>query len=150
MRFLDDELTVIVLMNACGNAAEVSLHIAGMYLPDLTMRSILSVTDPEPELTRQLKECLFDLAEKRDSMLFTPRLREELNKSKDPMVDLRKRLKDLKSFTYVTTEKALSSNIDSAVVRSCSYRLESNDDVRFFTFELTADNRVAWCQSASD
>ena len=149
-RFLDDELTVIVLANACGKAADISLHIAGMYIPNLTLSSIKEGADPEPELTQRLKECLFDLAEKRDSVLIQPLFRKELNKTDEPMADLQKRLKNLKSFTFVTTENPLSSNLDNATVRSCSYKLTSGDDVRFYTFELTADNRVAWCHSVSD
>jgi CubicO group peptidase (beta-lactamase class C family) len=151
-RFLDDRLTVIVLINGRGNAFDIALHIAGMYLPGLTLSSIKPPRDPEPELTQRLKKCLFDLAQTRDSEFILPQVREEYAKSDGRIADLQKRLKQLMSFTYVSTEKALASAPDvlHGVTRACSYRMVSADDTRFYIFELTADNRVARLLSVAD
>ena len=90
-----------------------------------------------------------------DSALITPEFREDYAKFKSLGADLPKRLSNLKSFTYVTTEKpsAYGPNPLAGVTRFCSYKLVSTDETdetRFYTFELTADNHVAWYLSLSD
>ncbi len=152
MRLLDDRLTVIVLMNGRGKAFDMALHIAGMYLPGLTLSSIKPPRDPEPELTQRLKQCLFDLAENRNSEFILPQVREECAKSDSCIPDLQRRLKHLKSFAYVSTEKALAPAPDRlhGVTRNCSYKMVSDGDTRFYIFELTADNQVARLLSVAD
>ena len=151
-RLLDDRLTVIVLMNGPGSAGDVALHIGGLYLPGLTLSSIKPQRDPHPELTRRLKQCLFDLAEKRDSELITPQFRENYAQSKNRVADLQKRLKALKSFTYVTSEEVSASRRDflPGVTHLCCYKMDTGDDTRFYTFELTEENQVAWYHSSTD
>jgi hypothetical protein len=121
-------------------------------LPGLTLSSIKLPRDPEPELTQRLKNCLIDLAEKGDSELLLPRFREECAKSNGHVADIRKRLMNLKSFSYVTTEDVLASDRDglSGVTRKRTCKLENGERTRFYIFELTADNRVAWCHSVAD
>jgi hypothetical protein len=134
------------------SARDVALHIGGLYIPGLTLSSMKPQRDPDPEMAQRLKQCLFDLAEKRDSALITPEFREAYAKFRNLGADLPKRLSNLKSFTYVTTEKpsAYGPNPLAGVTRFCSYKLVSADVTRFYTFELTADNRVAWYLSLSD
>src|SRR5690242_19646229 len=57
-RFIDDHLTVIVLMNGPGDPPSVTMQVAGQYIPGLTLESLSPSTDPNPELTRSLKGCL--------------------------------------------------------------------------------------------
>ncbi len=151
-RFLSDRLTVIVLMNGPGNAGDVALHIGGLYIPGLTLSSIKPLRDPDPDMTQRLKQCLFDLAERRDSALIMPEFRQDYAKYKWLGADLPERLSNLKSFTYVTTEKptVYGPNPLPGVTRFCSYKLVSGDETRFYTFQLTADNHVAWYLSLSD
>ena len=108
--------------------------------------------DPDPDMTQRLKQCLFDLAQTRDSALMTPEFREDYAKFKYLGADLPNWLSNLKSFTYVITEKpsAYGPNPLAGVTRFCSYKLVSADETRFYTFELTADNHVAWYLSLSD
>jgi CubicO group peptidase (beta-lactamase class C family) len=150
IRFLDDHLTVIVLTNGPGDAAGMALHIAGLYLPGLTLSSFKPGRDPEPALTRSLKQCLLDLAEKGDSVLVVPQFREECAKSKSRIADIRRNLENLKAFDYIGREDVKTGDWLPGVTRLCSYRVTNDQGTRFYTFELTRDNRVVWCHSTND
>jgi CubicO group peptidase (beta-lactamase class C family) len=153
-RFVQDKLTVIVLMNANANPVGMANGIAAHYLPGLTVASIKPPKrDPDPELTQRLKQSLFDLAENRKSDLVTSEFREDYAKSRDRAEALKKRLTNLKSFTFVTCEQPSKTQADRLgvpVARVCSYRAVMPDETRFYTFELTADSKVAWYQSSAE
>jgi len=153
VRLIQDQLTVIVLMNGPGNSGEIAMHVAGEYLPGLTLASVKPQPDPHPALSARLKQCLFDLAEKRDSQGITAEFRENYANSRNRVRELQRRLKALQSFTFVTTEDPPRSRRDRLgvpVSRLCSYKLLSGDETRFYTFELTADDQVAWYQSSAE
>jgi D-alanyl-D-alanine carboxypeptidase len=153
-RFIQDKLTVVVLMNAGADPEGMAHGIAAHYLPGLTLASMKPPKrDPDPELTQRLKQSLLDLAEKKDSGLITSEFREEYAKSRNRADTLKKRLANLKSFTFVTCEQPSKTRLDRfgvPVARVCSYRAVMPDEIRFYTFELTADSKVAWYQSSTE
>jgi D-alanyl-D-alanine carboxypeptidase len=153
-RFVQDKLTVIVLLNAGSEPDAIAHGIASHYLPGLTLASIKPPrNDPDPDLTKRLKQTLFDLAEKKDSDLITSEFREDYARSRNRAETLKKRLTSLKSFTFVTSDpppKSRPQRLGVPVVRVCSYRAVMPDETRFYTFELTADSKVAWYQSSAE
>jgi D-alanyl-D-alanine carboxypeptidase len=153
-RFVEDKLTVIVLMNAGGDSASVAHGIAGHYLPGLTLSSIKPPKkDPDPELTQRLKQALTDLAEKKDSDLITSGFREDYARSTRRAESLKERLAKMKSFTFVTCDpppKSRPERFGVPIARVCAYKMVAPDETRFYRFELAADNRVAWYQSSAE
>ena len=64
-RYVDDEMTVIVLTNlrSGGNAGEIAEGIAGLYNPNYRSRANLPAqTDPDPKRSEQLRSLLVSLA----------------------------------------------------------------------------------------
>src|SRR5687767_236657 len=103
-RFVDDKLTVIVLMNSGrSDARTLANAIAGHYLPGVTLASVKPPKkDPDPELTTRLKQSLFDLVENKASDAIVPQFREDYARSTNRVTALKQRLENLKSFTFVT------------------------------------------------
>lgn len=151
-RFVQDKLTVMVLLNAGGASEGIAHGIAGHYLPGLTLASIEPPkSDPDPELTERLKQALFDLAGKKESELITQEFRDDYARSRNRAESLRRRLDALKTFTFVTNDpppKSPRFGVPIAGVRA--YKLVTGEETRFYTFELTADNKVAWYQSSAE
>jgi D-alanyl-D-alanine carboxypeptidase len=153
-RFVEDTLTVIVLMNGGADPGSVAHGVAGQYLPGLTLASIKPPKkDPDPDLTDRLKQSLFHLAEKKDSDLITSGFREDYWRSGNRAESLKKRLAEMKSFTFVTcdqTPKGRPDRFGVPIARVCAYKLVTPEETRFYTFELTRDNQVAWYQSSAE
>jgi D-alanyl-D-alanine carboxypeptidase len=154
-RFVDDKLTVIVLMNSGRSDAQtLARAIAGHYLPGVTLASIKPPKkDPDPELTARLKQSLFDLVENKRSDVIIPQFLENYAKSTNRVVALKQRLSNLKSFVFVTDDKPPRGRNDRfgvLVARLASYKLVTPTETRFYTFELTPDNKVAWYQSSEN
>jgi D-alanyl-D-alanine carboxypeptidase len=154
-RFVDDKLTVIVLMNSMrADAQSVAKGIAGYYLPGVTLASVKPPKkDPDPDLSARLKQALFDLADGKSSEIITAEFREDYARSTNRVAALKQRLKDLKAFTFVTFDKPSKTRFDRfgvPIARLLSYKLVTPAETRFYTFELTPDNRVAWYQSSAD
>jgi CubicO group peptidase (beta-lactamase class C family) len=56
-RFVDDKLTVIALLNLdSGNAERVAMKVAEIVLPALVSAPLQALQDPDPALTKRLKE----------------------------------------------------------------------------------------------
>lgn len=56
-RFIDDELTVIVLTNAdSGNAEQIARGIAGYFVPALAEKPLEPIADTDPHTTTKLRE----------------------------------------------------------------------------------------------
>jgi D-alanyl-D-alanine carboxypeptidase len=146
LRLIDDELTVVVLMNGGGISPQtVASGIAARYVPDLSLASITSSTDPHPELSARLKRCLSELAEKKDSEILTDGFRQNFSRSRRRHGMLKEDLKDLKDFTFVLSEKpeVEVEEFGAQVARVASYKVTSGENrVRFYTFALTSDNKV--------
>ena len=152
-RFVQDKLTVIVLLNAGADSAIIAHGIAGHYLPGLTLSSIKPPkSDPDPELTQRLKKALVDLADKKESDLITREFRDDYATG-NRAESLRKRLEQLKSFMFVTSDpppKSQPVRLGVPIAGLRVYKLVTPEETRFYTFELTQDNKVAWYQSSAE
>jgi penicillin V acylase-like amidase (Ntn superfamily) len=85
--------------------------------------------------------------------LITPQFRANYATYRNRADDLDKRLKEMTSFTYLTNEQPSPfqrERLGVPVTRLCCYRMVSDNDTRFYTFELTEENKVAWYQSSAD
>jgi len=150
LRLVEDKLTVIVLMNGPGNSAAVSQGVADQYLPGLLLASIKSKPDPDPALTERLKQCLRDLATTKDSSIITAEFREDYARARGRAESLSERLKEMKSFTFVISDPAPAGRerLGVLVSRLVHYKLTGAKETRFYTFDLTADGKVASYQSS--
>jgi D-alanyl-D-alanine carboxypeptidase len=148
-RFVDDHLTVIVLMNTGGNANRIATLVAGQYIPGLTIDSIAAQKDPNPELSQQIKQCILELADKKDSALITPEFRKSFANSRRRFAALQNDTRDMKSFSFVAAEKASAPRrLGVPVAQLRFYKIETAEDPRFYAVELTEDNHVAWVDFA--
>jgi CubicO group peptidase (beta-lactamase class C family) len=153
MRFLEDRLTVIVLMNGPANPESIAMGLAGRFLPGLTLSSRPAKPDPDPKLTQRLKQCLTELAEKQDSPLVTAEFRANYATTGNRAKSLKARLDELKSFSYVdheTPPAARRDRLGTKVHEIRYYKMVTAKETRFYTFELTADGKVAYYQSSAD
>jgi len=150
LRLLDDKLTVIALMNGAGNPSVVARGVANLYIPELLPGSIKPKPDADPALTKRLIECLRELAATKDSPLITPEFREEYATARGRAESLAERLKEMKSFTFVANDPAPPGweRLGVAVSRFAYYKLIGTKETRYYTFELTADGKVASYQSS--
>ncbi len=153
LRLVQDKLTVIVLANTGANPQAIATSVAGCYIPGLTLSTAKAQPDTAPKLSERLKQCLFDMAEKKDSEILTPEFREDFSKSRRRHAALQKDLKAMKSFTFIIEEKPAPSQSEVErvpVKRLRSYKLETAEETRYYIFSLTADNRVALVQASDD
>lgn len=153
LRLIKDKLTVIVLANAGANPQGIATSVAGQYLAGLTFSSIKAQADTEPELSARLKQCLAEMAETKDSEILTSEFRENFSRSRRRYAALQKDMKGLKSFMFILEEKPEAGQRDgerAPVKRLRSYKLVTGDETRYYTFALTADNRVARVEGTDD
>lgn len=149
LRLVEDKLTVIVLANTGANPQGIAAGVAGHFIPGLTLNSIKPQTDSEPELSARLKQCLLELAEKKDSEMLTPEFRENWSRSRRRHATLQKDTRELKSFAFIVDEAPDAGQREVqgvTVARLRSYRLSTREETRYYTFSITADNRVAMLQ----
>ena len=143
-RFVDDRLTVVVLMNGPGNPQRLAIQVGGKFIPGLTIDSIAAQKDPNLELSARLKGCLIELASKRDSPLLTSEFRENFSNSRRRFAALQNDTRDMKSFTFVMSEApAVTRRQGVQVERVCYYRIDTSEEPHFYAIELTKDNQVA-------
>ncbi len=148
-RFLDDRLTVIVLMNGPGGPDRLAIQIAGHFIPGLTIGSMTPQKDPNPELSSRLKDCLLELASKKDSALLTAEFRTSFSNSQRRFAALQNDTREMKSFTFVTSESPSTPRRQGVPIeRVCYYKIGTSEDPRFYTIELTKDNQVGWVDFA--
>jgi len=157
MRFLDDKLTVIVLANQrAANPENVAVGAAGLYIRNMNLAALQAKTDPDPALTKKLKDFLFELAGKKDSPLLTPQFRADYAQSSTRASSLAARLKEMKAFTFLDCDDVAERGIerlDVPVSRICYFKMIAGDPAtagRFYTFYLTADSKVAFYQSSTE
>jgi hypothetical protein len=145
LRLVDDKLTVIVLQNGNSISPQTMAEgVAARYLPELSLASITPGADPNPELSARLRRCLAELVEKRDSEILTEAFRSNFSRSRRRHAAVQEDLKDLKEFTFLVSEKPdTSAEGSDPVARLVSYKLGTAKGPRFYTFGLTADNKVA-------
>ena len=141
LRLLDDKLTVIVLMNAGSSPETIARGVAGQYVNGLTLATIEPKPDTKPELTKRLEKCLAELAETKDSDMLIDEFRKDFGRSRRRHGNMVEDMKDKKSFTFVINDDPPSGS--SNITRLASYRLATSKGARFYTFALTADDKIA-------
>lgn len=151
MRFPKQELTVIVLCNSRqANPANIAVGIAGFYLPELQLSRLKEQNDPSTERTDALKNALADLAALKESARVTPEFFRNYKNSSERASTLAERLKEMKSFAFLSTRDISESKIERygvPIKELCVYRLTTPSEARYYTFYLTTDGRVASYQS---
>jgi CubicO group peptidase (beta-lactamase class C family) len=146
-RFVDDGLTVIVLINGRGDPSGISRRVAGYYIPGLTLDTLKPEKDPNPEFSGKLKRVLMELAEKKDSEMLTPEFRQNFSNSKRRHATLQKDMKELKTFTFIINDEPKKmERLGVPIARLSSYRMETSEGPHFYTFGLTADQKVGWIE----
>jgi hypothetical protein len=143
-RYLDDKLTVVVLCNIDRwNAVNVAAqHVAGIYVPGIGISSLVERPDPAPRRSQALLGFLEGLAQGLDPEMLVPGLRIPPERRRMIAAHLR----DLRRFVFLENEDLGERGQErfGEVIRSVSrYRIETKRNWIYYTFELTADNKVA-------
>jgi hypothetical protein len=121
----------------------IAERVAGYYISGLTLHSIKPKKDPTPEFSQRLKQCLVELAEKKDSEMLTPEFRSNFASSRRRFAALQEDIKKFKSFTFIINEEPGQLQLLGVpIARLSSYRMETAVGPRFYTFALTADQKV--------
>ena len=135
-RYVDDQITVIVLDNlAGGNAGKIGRHVAGIYNPQLGR---IAIADKEPQVTSMAKDLLQKFTDgSADQNLFTLALRAELFPLRaDRISRLLKSLGSLNKMELIERSEKDGS-------RLYGYQLYFQNGTRLWRFTLTKDNQVA-------
>jgi CubicO group peptidase (beta-lactamase class C family) len=153
LRLVRDKLTVIVLINTGADPQGIAVGVAGQYLPGLTPGSMKAQPDADSPLTGRLKQCLLDLAAKKDSEMLTEGFRRNFARSQRRHATLQEDVKTWKTFTFILEEKPAADprEVDGVPVeRVRRYRLKTGDGPRYYSFSLTAHNQVALVQATDE
>jgi D-alanyl-D-alanine carboxypeptidase len=153
LRLTRERLTVIVLINKDADPQGMAISVAGHYLSELTLRSIKPQPDSEPVLSQRLQQCLVDLAARKDSELITPGFRRNFARSQRRHAALQEDLRGLKFFTFLLEEKPARDQREVEgvpIARLRSYKLRNGGEPRYYTFALTAENKVGLVRASDD
>jgi len=148
-RFLDDQLTVIVLANTGqANAWLVGRSVAGLYDPNLLPPHMMrQQAVGDPTLRQQLLKFLAVVAgNQRNPSLMTAGMQQALDEDDEGRILTNQRLKAMKSFIYVDCEGAKGrpeTRHGTAVTRTCFFKMETGVENRYYIFWLTAEGLVA-------
>jgi len=149
----DDRLTVIVLTNLGYlfggqevNAWGMSQGVAGLYIPGLLLSRVAKEADPEPARTQRLLDFLERAARGESLPAATPGLAAIVRQNLPELKRLLgKRLGELRSFTYITTDARPpgAERLGVPVGKLVHYEMITASEKRYYTFWLTSDGRVA-------
>ena len=150
LRFLDDDLTIILLTNLDSSASQPGLlarGIAGLVNRAYRPPQMLSPRpDPTPEATRNVRTLLSDLGDGHDSPVMTSSHRDYYNSIPQPVrQDQARVLKALRSLTYLECDdvEARGLRISESVTHIRYYKAELGDRVFYFTFWFNKDGKIA-------
>lgn len=156
-RFVDPQLTVIVLANRVGsNPTAIARGIAGFYEPALKpLSSLAASADPDPKLTESLLELVKSVADnKTDAALFTEQHRAELAAlSAAEKTRVARPLQNVKSLDFIAADDLSTRNVErsgSKVSRMVHYKANDGARPMYLSFYLTADVKVAGVKAASE
>lgn len=149
-RLPDHKLTVIVLVNAGFDPTGMAHAIADLHVPGILLRSVKPKPDPDPALTKRLQETLRQLATAGESGQATPGFLEDFKKARGRAESLSRRLEEMQSFVYITSEPVPRGKVrfGSPVERLVHCQMTGTKETRFYTFELTADGKLAFYRSS--
>jgi CubicO group peptidase (beta-lactamase class C family) len=144
-RYLDDDLSVVVLFNVDRwNAVNVlATNVASFYVPGLAMRSLPERADPDPALSRRLLAMLADVADNRDSEMLAANLR---NPGGPVRTTAARGFKASSArMALLEVEDHGSKGIEhfgSKVRWVYRYRVEGDGRTVYYTIELTPEGKV--------
>jgi D-alanyl-D-alanine carboxypeptidase len=138
-RFVDDDLSVIVLTNLgdAGYAGALARGIAKVYITDISLKAMKAQPDANAELTQKFANALRDrLENKFDQNLLTENLLRNLSTARAKANHERlKSFGAVKNFTFVGTENSGNSKI-------YRYRAETAKRLFLWRFTLNADGKL--------
>lgn len=139
-RLPDDRLTVIVLTNlemlAGGDAPGLAKDIAALYVPGATWAAMKPQPDPDPELSRKLKEEVLRLAEgKPDLSLYEAHYGPVVKDAIQAQLDFYKGIGPLKQFVYLDRRGA-------GKARTLFYRGAYRDLTLYYSIGLNAEGKI--------
>lgn len=153
LRFLDDNLTIIVLTNLDVTAGSqpglLARGMAGLLKPQYRPPNMLTPqADPSPQTTREINALLSEMAEGRDSPNMTTAHRAFYNNLPLPARQEDGRLlKTLKSLTYLAGDDVTGRGLKKMgepVARISYYQGEMEGRTFYFTFWLTKEGKIAY------
>ena len=145
-RYPEDGLFVVVLMNIDrgGLVNQLATGIAGLVLPGLSISGLRERPDPDPSMSQRLLAMLAAVADNRDSDLLAPSLR---NPPGPPRTSPSSGFNGaLDRFAFLEREDHGPQGVERFGLRvrwTHRYKLVSGRRVLYYTFELTADGKVA-------
>ena len=150
-RYVEDNLTVVVLANAAGTPTEAIAHeIAGIVDDDLRLPDPKAPgVDPDLQRTARLEDLLKAWAEWRTTPEMGRGLAATASGSVREAFDRRRTgqlLEKKKSFSWLEDDDLGSSSMEwlgETVTRIAHYALVTEDARRVYRFYLTADGKVA-------
>jgi CubicO group peptidase (beta-lactamase class C family) len=159
-RYPDEGLTVIVLSNLGTrfdmpapevDAWGITEGVAARYISGLRLSLLKEEPDHNPERTQQLRGLLRSIAYGDDSPLLTSGLITSLNPNVKNITATR--LKKLASFTLITCEDVRWRELaryGERIKDICYYKMKTGSETYYYTFWMTADNRVADFHSSTE
>ena len=138
-RFVDDDLTVVVLTNLgnIGLGGAIARGVAKIYLPDLSLRQMKEQSGADAEITKRLQNALRSyLSEKLDADSFADRSRAAL--TTESAKQTARRIAShgaIKNFVFVGGETAG----DNRVFR---YKVETPRRLTLWRFEVSGDGKI--------
>ena len=138
-RFVDDDLSVIVLTNLgdAGYAGAIARGIAKIYINDISIRAMKPAADANPELTQKFASVLRErLENKLDANLMTENLLRALSTNRAKANHERiAAFGAVKNFTFLGMEEANNSKI-------YRYRAETAKRLFLWRFTVNADGKI--------
>jgi CubicO group peptidase (beta-lactamase class C family) len=138
VRFLDDDLSVVVLVNAgYADPGKMAQAIAGSYVPDLKPPERKAIEDKEPKVTELLRRTEQMIRDGRmEDDLFTPQMRALLAPALKEYSEEMKARGQLQSIELLERKETGGS-------RQYLYRLRFENVVQQVTLTLDPDNKIA-------
>jgi CubicO group peptidase (beta-lactamase class C family) len=159
-RYPDEGLTVIVLSNlgqrnnipgAEVDAWGITEGVAAGYISGLRLSLLKEEPDHNPERTQQLRGLLTSIAYGDDSPLLTLGLVTSLNLNVKNITATR--LKKLTSFTFIICEDVrlrVVARYGERINDICYYKMKTGSETYYYTFWMTAEDRVADFHSSTE
>jgi CubicO group peptidase (beta-lactamase class C family) len=145
-RYPDDHLGVVVLLNIDRwNAVNVlATRIASFFVPGLSTLGLPELPDPDSNFSLKLLALLADVAANKDSEMLAPSLR---NPSGPPRTTSSFGFKGpLTKFAFLDKEDFGKNGVEhfgNTIRWILRYKLTTVDRVRYYTFDITPDGKVA-------
>ena len=144
--YLSDRLTVAVLCNIDRwNAVNVAAqHVAGLFVPGVSISSLAERPDPDPARGRELAQMLRDVAAGKQTALLTPGLQSRIPAERRTAIAGHMREHDRFAFLECEDLGATGAVRFGNLIRSiCRYRIKTGAGSVNYTFEFTPGGLVA-------